>query len=366
LTVFLQITFFETTNHFQMIFFSLCLGLLGLALSAMFSGSETAFYRISKIRLRLDAMANDRTAVRLLRFVNHPSIFVATILVGNNVANYVIAMTTVMLISELLPNSQGIIVEIGSTFLLAPLLFVYGEMFPKYLCLRAPNRMLRILSPFIGFFYQLFLPLTTLLWLLNTATAHLLGKSPQLLQLTLGRQELARVLDEGQETGILFDTQRRLADGVFDISTRQVKDWAVPQVFLPVITTKMKPAEVLNMAQQHHLVEMPVYEQLYDDDDFAEDIAKKIPIGYVRTIDLEITVRNQLDEQARQLLQLLHTELPIRSTVEISSRHTLLTGMILMQTLQGSFGCVIDEHRRCIGFVQSDQLRNVLLGKNRP
>jgi CBS domain containing-hemolysin-like protein len=353
-----------------MILFSLFLGFLGLALSATFSGSETAFYRIPKLRLRLDVMENDHKAIRLLRLINNPSMFVATVLVGNNVANYTISWATVLFVSLMfsshshtsptshLQDSQGILVEIASTLLLAPFLFVYGEMFPKYLCLRAPNRMLRLLAPILVFSYRLFLPITTLLQLLNLALTRFLGRPRQLLQWTLGRQELARVLDEGQETGILFDTQRRLADGVFDVQL--IKDWITPPSHYPFITTKMKPETVLEIARQHHCIEMPVYEHLFDNKPEEED--GNMPVGYVRTIDLEIAVRNQLDEQARQLLHLLHTELPIRSTVEISSRHTILTGMILMQTLQGSFGCVVNAQRQCIGFVRSDQLRDVLLG----
>jgi CBS domain containing-hemolysin-like protein len=360
-----------------MILFSIFLSFLGLILSATFSGSETAFYRISKLRLRLDALEKDPVAARMLRLINNPSMFVATVLVGNNVANYTISLATVLFVSRLLPNSQGVFVEIGSTLILAPFLFVYGEMFPKYLSLRAPNRMLRLFSPILIFCYWIFLPITILLQMFNLLLTYFLGKPRQLLQWTLGRQELARVLDEGQETGILFDTQRRLADGVFDVSTQLIKDWVIPQSHFPTITTEMKPKTVLEIARKYHCVEMPVYEY-FSDEEFAEgefserEIAEKkftekeygeMPIGYVRTIDLEIAIRNQLDEQARQLLHLLHTELPIRSTVEISSRHTLLTGMILMQTLQGSFGCVVNEHRQCVGFVRSNQLRHVLLGK---
>jgi hypothetical protein len=76
---------------------------------------------------------------------------------------------------------------------------------------------------------------------------------------------------------------------------------------------------------------------------------------------LEIAVRHQLDEQAQQLSLLLQTELPLRSMVELSFRHSLLTGMVLLQTMQNSFGCVVDEHRRCLGFISADQLRDVLL-----
>lgn len=347
-----------------MLFFALFLGFFGLALSATFSGSETAFYRIPKVRLKLDAMEGDPTAIKLLRFVNHPGQFVATILVGNNVANYAVSMSTVLFVGVVLPNLQGIFVEIASTLILAPFLFVYGEMFPKYLTLNAPNRFLRRLSPLITFFYRLFLPITTLLCLVNTGVAKLLGRSQELLQLTLGRQELASVLDEGRETGLLVDAQRQLADGVFEVSHESVQNWMISQTAWPMVTTDMKPEQVLEIARKHDLVEMPVFEKTmldaFENERKLSFEIGNIPVGFVRVIDLELAIRNRLDDQARQLLQLMQTELPIRSTVEIASRHSVLTAMILLQTLHSSFGCVIDECRQCIGFVRSDQLRDVL------
>ncbi|MDR3198814.1 MAG: CNNM domain-containing protein [Planctomycetaceae bacterium] len=364
-----------------MILFSIVLGFSALLLSATFSGSETAFYRIPKLRLHLDVMANDPVAKRISRLIKNPSMFVATVLVGNNVANNIISFATVLFVCHLMPHSRGIFVEIGSTLILAPFLFVYGEMFPKYLSLRAPNRMLRLYSPILVFCYWFFIPVTALLQIINIALTRFLGTPRQLLQWTLGRQELVRVLDEGQETGILFEAQRRLANGIFNVSNQLIKNWVIPQSHFPIITTNMKPAEVLEIARQNHCVEMPVYDHEQFHEQFLESqpanskpadskpVEKEfgdIPVGYVRTIDLEIAVRNQLDEQSRLLLRLLHTELPIRSTVEISSRHTLLTGMILIQTLHGSFGCIVNEHRQCIGFVRSDQLRDVLLGKIPP
>lgn len=343
-----------------MLVFSILLGCLGLTLSSMFSGAETAFYRLPKVRVKLDAISGDRKATRLLWLVNRPSLFVATILVGNNVANYAVSMATVLCLGALLPNSRGILVEIASTLCLAPLLFVYGEMFPKYLCLHAPNRMIRLLSPAMMFFVRLFLPVTLLVWLLNRVLAKLLGESREILELTLGRQELIRILEEGRETGLLFDTQRRLADGVFRVSSRTLRNWATPHADWPMVTTDMKPDDVLRIARKWNLAEMPVYERVPYGDDGTE-AGVHLPIGYVRVIDLEIAIRNHLDEQSRQLLQLLRTELPIRSMVEISSRHTVLTAMILMQTLHSSFGSVVDEHHHCIGFVRSDQLRDILL-----
>jgi CBS domain containing-hemolysin-like protein len=200
------------------------------------------------------------------------------------------------------------------------------------------------------------------LWGINTLIAVILGKSEKTITRSLGRRELSGILIEGKNTGILSDTQRRLAEGIFNCSDRLIRDYALSQSTqsqsrLPIITTTMKPEYVLEIVRSSDWLTLPVYEP--DSDPQCRDL----PIGYVRTIDLEIAVRHQLDEQSRQLSQLLQTELPLRSMVELSARHSLLTGLILLQTMRSSFGCIVDENRRCLGFVNADQLRDVLLGK---
>ena len=336
-----------------MIVFALLLGIASLVLGGAFSGTETAFYRVSKLRLKLDALGGDITAKRFLWFANNPGFFIATLLVGNNTTTYGASAAMVLFIGCVFPQENGISVELASTLILTPFLFVWGEMFPKCLGLTIPNKVLRFFSPVILISCWLFLPLTTVLWGINKFIAFILKKPDDAISLSLGRGELSGVLAEGKDTGLLSDTQRRLAEGIFNCSDRLIKDYAVPQSTFPSITTLMKPEYVLDVARKTQQLVLPVYE--------ADAAHHDLPIGYVRTIDLEIAVRHQLDEQARQLLQLLQTELPLRSLVELSSKHSLLTGLILLQTMQSSFGSVVDEHRRCLGFISADQLREVLL-----
>ena len=73
----------------------------GLAMSAFFSGSETGFYRLTRLRLVMDGLSGDRTSQLMLRLVNQPSMFVATALVGNNVANYLSSLAVVNLKGKL-------------------------------------------------------------------------------------------------------------------------------------------------------------------------------------------------------------------------------------------------------------------------
>jgi Mg2+/Co2+ transporter CorB len=345
------------------------LGLISLLLSASFSGAETAFYRTPRLRLKLDAISGDKTARKLLWFVNRPGIFVSTLLVGNNIANYVISTATVIMVGFLLPNAQGLWAEISATIIVAPFLFVYCEMFPKYLGLYAPNKFLRLLSNLMFFFMFLFLPLTIILWGINQLAMRLLGGKRNEVRLTLGRAELSQILDEGHSTGILFETQRLLADNVFHGSKITVANYVLPKPNYPLITSNMKSSSVIEIARKHNLSELPVYaKENFNSEDLNELIGKPIsddfevlPIGFVRLIDLEIAARNLMDEQTKQLAQLLQTELPVRSMAELSSRHSVLTAVILLQTLNCSFGCIINEKRANLGFVHTNTLHEVLL-----
>ena len=337
------------------IFVALFLGIASLILGAAFSGTETAFYRVSKLRLKLDALAGDTIAKQFLWRANNPGFFIATLLVGNNATTYGASLAMVLFVGCILPNADGIHVEIAAAVILTPIIFVWGEMFPKWLGLNIPNQVLRFFSPVIQIACWLFLPLTALLWGINKAVVVALKKSDNALSMSLGRRELSGIFSEGKSTGILSDTQRQLAEGIFACSDRLVENYTLPQSALPTITTAMKPEYVLDIARKNHLQTLPVYEP------GADTELGDLPAGYVRTIDLEIAVRQQLNEQARQLLLLLQTELPLRSMVELSSKHSLLTGLILLQTMQDSFACVVDKRRRCLGFVSADRLRDVLL-----
>ncbi|MCL2005293.1 MAG: CNNM domain-containing protein [Planctomycetaceae bacterium] len=311
---------------------------------------------MSKLRVKLDAIGQDANAKRLLWFANNPGFFIATLLVGNNITLYGASVAMVLFVGCVLPNANGTYyAELAATLILTPILFVWGEMFPKYLALNMPNKILRLFSPIVLVFCWLFLPLTLLLWGINRMIVAVLKKTNTAISLSLGRQEMSNVLSEGQDTGLLSDTQRRLAEGIFNCSDRIIEDYILPQSQLPTITTAMKPEEVLEITRRHHHLALPVYESDSVTSNFA------LPIGYVRTIDLEIAVRHQLDEQTRQLAALLQTELPLRSIVELSSKHSLLTGLVLLQTMQASFGCVVSEQGRCLGFISADILRDVLM-----
>lgn len=228
---------------------------VGLALSAFFSGSETGMYRVSRIRMVLDALSGGRVARGLVWLLNHPALFVATTLVGNNIANYFTSLAVVLAAAALWPGG-GATLELLGPILLTPLIFVCGELLPKYLFYNAPYRLLKLAGgPFLVF-TVLLLPITIALGLLGQLLSLLTGQTPFRVRMGMARAELEQVLREGHEAGLLGGTQRTLAQNVFQVGNQPAIRFGVPRERWAVIdqSSDHRAARAAARRQGHPIV----------------------------------------------------------------------------------------------------------------
>jgi CBS domain containing-hemolysin-like protein len=200
--------------------------LFGLALSAFFSGSETGMYRVSRTRLVLDGLGGSRSAQAMVWLLNRPTIFVATALVGNNLANFLTSFAIVLGIVTFYGDSS--VAELVGPILMTPIVFVFGELLPKHWFFLAPYRLLNLVRPMLLIATVLFLPVSLLLALLSVALRALTGQTPFRVRLSMAREELAQVLRAGEEAGILQAGQRSLAGRLFDVGNELALSFSVP------------------------------------------------------------------------------------------------------------------------------------------
>lgn len=318
----------------------LSLGVAGLFLSAFFSGSEIGFYRATRLRLVLDALGGDLVARGLLWLTNHPSMFVATTLVGNNLANYVTTLAIVM--GTQAAVGQVPAAELLAPLALAPLLFVYGELLPKHLFLQAPNRLLRRGGPLFMVFVVLFFPVSVLLWMLSKLLAQFVGESPEQIRLTLAGRELRRVLDEGHEAGILRSAQRGLAQGIFAVAQQPVSRFTTPLEQLPRARSDMTKAEVLRLARRYRISVVPV-----EPADGGTEL-----IGYFRVIDLGLSGTDELG--------------PCHPLLEIPASTSHVAALMRLQSARESLAKVVDAGGQTLGIVTVDRLHEPLFRAGRP
>jgi len=201
--------------------------LIGLRLSAFFSGSETGFYRLSLPRLGIDAQSGDRQAARLLWYAHRPANFVATTLVGNNVANYCITVAVTAATAMALGESTEW-AEIGATLLAAPVVFLFGELLPKNVYYRAPLSRMRTQILWFQGFYLLALPVSLPLVLLSRLLERMAGRRLQTAETLPGRGRFLQMISYGRHEGLLTPVQGTLATGVLAIATQPVTESMTP------------------------------------------------------------------------------------------------------------------------------------------
>lgn len=323
----------------------LLLGLAGIVLSAFFSGTEIGFYRTSRVRLVLDAKGGDRIARLLVAMGNRPVLFVATILVGNNIANYLVSFSLVLGTERFLGTvHEWVALLIPIAF--APFLFVYGELLPKQVFLQAPRRLLRRTGPVMLGFVLLFLPVTIFLWGLNWILARLIGKSPERIPLRLARRELHGMLEEGRAIGIVHSSQQQLARGILALTNRPAAKMAFSPDQIPRVRADMTISAVLRLARRYRMSHIVVE---------ASDASKEL-IGYVRVIDLMLsgTEKSDAEEPISEKLGL------VRPLIEISQSEPHIDALVKMENAAESMARIVDATGRTVGIVTDRNLRRPL------
>lgn len=309
---------------------------LGLALSAFFSGTETGFYRATRVRLLIEALYGNWKARGLLWATNHPSLFISTTLVGNNLANYLVSLS-VVLFAHRLAGGEHVGMELVATLALAPVVFIYGELLPKNLFFDAPNRLLLRYTPAFLVAAILFAPVTLVLWLLNRILRVLVRRSPQEVRLVLARRELADLLEEGHEAGLLHPSQQALVQSTFSLAGQPIRQFATPAGRFSRITDSTSKKDILRMARRQRRSMIPV----------EESRGKRRLLGYVRVCDLVLDPSDELP--------------PLRPLVTLHGSETYLLALVRLLAADSSLGHVVADQGKTVGFVSIDQLTKALI-----
>ncbi len=322
------------------LFVATLLFLIGLRLSAFFSGSETGFYRVSTLQLTLQKQRGDRIASSLFSFVAHPEKFVATTLVGNNIANYVTTLSVGMFVAAIWESSGGTI-EILATLLLTPVIFIFGELIPKSLFYRAPMSQLRTGARWFQGFYILFFPVSLPLISASRLVTKLSKSTRRPLEVVFGRTRLFGVLEAGQREGILTQVQRNLAENLMQVAAQPVRSAIVPNA---VLTGIEESASVNEALQRSEVSKSPFV--------FVHKTGQPSNwVGYVRIADLL---------SSGLAPRLVMHNLPTYQSQ--TSRLEVMTSMFQEEVLYG----LVKEDEMCLGIIRRQTLQSELFRVMRP
>ncbi|MBQ8297615.1 MAG: HlyC/CorC family transporter [Ruminococcus sp.] len=213
------------------------LQILLIALNAIFACAEIAIISINDARLDKLAASGDKRAVRLKNLTNDPSRFLATIQVAITLSGFIgsafaadnfsgylteLILKTGISVSRSVIDSVSVILI---TLILSYLTLVFGELVPKRLAMKNPEKLGLGMSGLISTISKIFAPLV---WLLNGSTngiLRLLGVDPKDEDDTVTEEEILIMSDAGAEKGTIDEVENRIIKNVFafdDMTAEQI------------------------------------------------------------------------------------------------------------------------------------------------
>jgi CBS domain containing-hemolysin-like protein len=240
--------------------FALVVTIVTVILSGVFSGLETGIYRLSRLRLRLGAEKGDLKYVLLSRAMRDGSALLLTLLVANNLANYLATSSVTYLFLTVASDRTA---ELLATSLTAPLLFIFGESLPKNIFLYRADVLTPYLGPFLFVIHQAltWTGVVPLLRLISRGLARMVGAPvpPKRMMVSSQVHQVKTILRDTQEEGLLSHVQAEMLDRIVSITTLRLTNVMIPMPRVRAIPVQTDRTALLDELKKHTFTRLLVW-----------------------------------------------------------------------------------------------------------
>ncbi len=232
-----------------------------IVFSAFFSMSETAFTSANQVRLKRMAKDGDARAERTLSIMENYDKFLTTILIGNNLVNIgasSLATTAFALAFVTMASSS---VSLLSTVVMTIVVLICGEITPKTVAKRNPEKYAMRVCTAIHYVEKLFSPLSWLFTKFTGAIGRRMGPEAP----TMTEDELEVMIDEIEDDGVIEESESRLIKSAIRFDDTPVGEAFVPRVDVVGIDETASVEELGRTFSSSGFSRLPVYRGSIDD-----------------------------------------------------------------------------------------------------
>lgn len=254
---------------------------LTLAFSALFSGLEMAYLTANKMHIELQRKKGIFPYNQLAYLIKNPARFIATILVGNNIALVVYGHYMHLQLGDAPWSGASeyiiLLIETGVSTLI--LLFL-GEYIPKALFRAHADQLLRIFSiPAYIIYIVLYIPVSLFTGISGFVIKYIFNKDVPDYKPVFGRVELdnyvrERMSDQREETEEV-DHELEIFRNALEFSTRKAREFMIPRTEIIAIEVGSSIDEMRDLLIETGYSKALVY----------QDSVDKI-IGYAHAFEL--------------------------------------------------------------------------------
>ncbi len=313
-----------------------------LALIGFFSGYEIGFVSANRLSLELKKKQGGRSGKIIAKFLEEPTQFIGTCLVGLNISLVVFGI----LFEELLDliiwdhfNSGKYSILLGNTILSTLVILLIGELGPKAIFKARAASMINTFAPLANFFHILFRPLTLLLvnlaqWVLrNLFQVSLVNKKEAFTKV-----DLAHFVQQTKDQKEQQELNTDLFENALSLPDIKIRECLVPRTEIVGVDLSTTIESLTELFMETKLSKLIVY------DDTIDTI-----VGYVHQLDLF--------KKPETIASILHT---IPLVPESMNAADLIN---LFSKKRKSIAWVVDEFGGTAGIVTMEDVLEEIFGE---
>ncbi|NRA93861.1 MAG: HlyC/CorC family transporter [Psychroserpens sp.] len=263
---------------------------LMLMLSAFFSGMEIAYVSSNKIHIEIEKKQDDFLAKILTLLTAKPSKFIATMLIGNNIALviYGLVMGDVLVnwFQSMLPSNYEVLNYLltdlsllSQTVISTLIILITAEFLPKVFFQVYANSFLKIFAFPAYIFYVLFWFISSfVIWISDQILKTFFKTDGDNVQLAMTKVELGNYISEQMESfeeHDEVDSEIQIFQNALEFSEVKAREVMVPRTEIVAVDVKEPITQISSMFIETGLSKILVYQDSIDD-----------IVGYVHSFEL--------------------------------------------------------------------------------
>ncbi len=323
-----------------------------LLFSAFFSGMEIAFISSNKLRIEIDRKQGKFSSKIISKFTNNQGRYIATMLVGNNIALVVYGLVMAIILEPYilqLVNNSNIWTLIIQTILSTLLILFAAEFIPKTVFKINSNFSLNFFSIPVFLFYILFYPITSITMSITGIFIKYFVKinnADDSEQKVFGKIDLTNFLNQANkdiEPNDDIEEELKIIQNVLDFSKIKLRECIVPRNEIKAVPTTADIDTVRRKMLETGFSKILIYKNTIDN-----------IVGYVHSLELfklpktikSITVKIPIVPEtmsAKKLFDILSEK--NKSVALVVDEYGGTAGIVTVEDiLEEIFGEIEDEH----------------------
>ncbi len=233
-----------------------------LFFSALVSGAEVSFFSLNSESVKRFSRSKLKSQRLVSKLLEHPQKLLLTILISNNFINVGIALSGTLLVlrvSEVSKLNPEFILSIGIIIITA-LVIIFGEILPKLISSKNPEKFATFVSGFINLLSTLFYPIVELFWLITNAFKRKIPK----VNSTILLDEIKPLIELGGKYGVIQKEEEEIIKNLLQFPNKTVKDVMTSRVDMVAIEVNTDLNQIIKIIRSTGFSRLPVYQEQID------------------------------------------------------------------------------------------------------